>query len=107
MEKQIIGRGLLAGAVAGVLAFLFARIFVEPQIQLAIGYEEGVGAAHEALEAAAHTGHSHSHGDGGGFTRGVQMNIGMGLGVLLFSLAGEAALKAGGDHNTMNQFAAA
>ncbi|ABM16126.1 MULTISPECIES: CbtA family protein [Mycolicibacterium] len=87
MEKQIIGRGLLAGAVAGVLAFLFARIFVEPQIQLAIGYEEGVGAAHEALEAAAHTGHSHSHGDGGGFTRGVQMNIGMGLGVLLFSLA--------------------
>lgn len=88
MEKQIIGRGLLAGAIAGVLAFLFARIFVEPQIQLAIGYEEGVGAAHEALEAAAHGGHGHSHGgDGGGFTRGVQMNIGMGLGVLLFSLA--------------------
>ncbi|MGP4054513.1 CbtA family protein [Mycobacterium sp. 4D054] len=84
MEKQIIGRGLLAGAIAGMLAFLFARIFVEPQIERAIGYEEGVGAAHEALE---HGGHGHSHGDGGGFTRGVQMNIGMGLGVLLFSLA--------------------
>lgn len=88
MEKHIIGRGLLAGALAGVLAFVFARIFVEPQIELAIGYENGIGAAREALEAAAHSGHAHSHGDeGGGFTRAVQMNIGMGLGVLLFSLA--------------------
>ena len=87
MEKQIIGRGLLAGAVAGVLAFIFARIFVEPQIDLAIGYEDGIGAAHEAIEAAAGAaGHSHGE-DGGGFTRAVQMNIGMGLGVLLFSLA--------------------
>ncbi len=87
MEKQIIGRGLLAGAVAGVLAFVFARIFVEPQIDLAIGYEDGIGAAHEAMEAAAGTA-AHSHGgEGGGFTRAVQMNIGMGLGVLLFSLA--------------------
>jgi Probable cobalt transporter subunit (CbtA) len=87
MEKQIIWRGLLAGAAAGVLAFVFARIFVEPQIDLAIGYEDGIGAAHEAMEAAAGQA-AHSHGeDGGGFTRAVQMNIGMGLGVLLFSLA--------------------
>ncbi|OAN42440.1 CbtA family protein [Mycolicibacterium iranicum] len=87
MEKQIIGRGLLAGAIAGVLAFIFARIFVEPQIELAIGYEDGIAAAHEAMETAAGVaGHSHGE-DGGGFTRAVQMNIGMGLGVLLFSLA--------------------
>ncbi|WNG87069.1 CbtA family protein [Mycobacterium sp. ITM-2016-00317] len=86
MEKQIIWRGLLAGAAAGVLGFLFARIFVEPQIELAIGYEDGVGAAHEAIEHAAGAA-GHSHGDGGGFTRAVQMNVGMGLGVLLFSLA--------------------
>lgn len=86
MEKQIIGRGLLAGAAAGVLAFVFARIFVEPQIELAIGYEDGIGAAHEAMEEAAGVA-GHSHGGEGGFTRAVQMNIGMGLGVLLFSLA--------------------
>ncbi|MCV7154195.1 CbtA family protein [Mycolicibacterium pyrenivorans] len=85
MEKQIIWRGLLAGAVAGVLAFLFARIFVEPQIEKAIRYEEGVGAAHEVVEAAA--GHAHSHGAEGGITRAVQMNIGLGLGVLAFSVA--------------------
>ncbi|MCV7280799.1 CbtA family protein [Mycolicibacterium flavescens] len=87
MEKQIIWRGLLAGALAGVLAFVFARIFVEPQIDLAIGYEEGVGAAHEAMTAHADAAHGHGHDHGGGFDRAVQMNIGMGLGVLLFSLA--------------------
>jgi hypothetical protein len=87
MEKQIIGRGLLAGALAGVLAFVFARIFLEPVIELAIGYEDGIGAAHEALETAAGAA-GHSHGEeGGGFTRAIQMNIGMGLGVLLFSIA--------------------
>ncbi|KRE26736.1 cobalt transporter [Mycobacterium sp. Soil538] len=83
MEKQIIWRGLLAGAVAGVLAFVFARLFVEPQIDRAIAYEDGVGAAHEAM---SHGGHTHGEA-GGGFSRAVQTNIGMGLGVLLFSIA--------------------
>jgi hypothetical protein len=83
MEKQIIWRGLLAGATAGVLTFIFARIFIEPVIELAIGYEDGIGAAREALEGAA-SGHDHG---AEGFTRGVQANIGMGLGVLAFSLA--------------------
>lgn len=87
MEKQIIGRGLLAGALAGVFAFVFARIFVEPVVEQAIGYEEGIGAAHQSLESAAGVA-AHSHGEeGGGFSRAIQMNIGMGLGVLLFSLA--------------------
>jgi predicted cobalt transporter CbtA len=81
MEKQIIGRGLLAGAFAGVLAFIFARIFVEPVIDRAIGYEDGVGAAHEAMEHGAH-----EHG-AEVFTRGIQANIGMGFGVLAFSVA--------------------
>lgn len=85
MEKQIIGRGLVAGALAGVIAFVFARIFVEPVIERAIGYEEGVGAAHEAMENAAHAGHHHDGVEG--FTRGVQMNVGMGFGVLAFSIA--------------------
>ena len=35
-----------------VAAFVFARTFVEPLIERAIGYEDGVGAAHEAIEAA-------------------------------------------------------
>ena len=84
MEKQIIWRALLAGAAAGVLSFIFARIFVEPAIESAIGYEDGIGAAREALGGASA---GHDHGGFEGFTRGVQANIGMGLGVLAFSLA--------------------
>lgn len=73
MEKRIIARGLLAGAIGGVLAFLFARTFVEPVITRALSYEE----SHE---------HGHEHGIEL-FTRGVQANIGMGFGVLAFSVA--------------------
>src|SRR5829696_126769 len=76
MEKQLIARGLLAGAVAGVLAFVFARVFVEPVIDRAIAFEEAT--------ADAHGGHEHGVEL---FTRGVQGDIGMGLGVLAFSVA--------------------
>ena len=80
MEKHIIGRGVVAGALAGVIAFVFARIFVEPVIDRAIGFEDGVGAAHEAM----HGGHEHGAEV---FTRGVQANIGLGFGVIAFSVA--------------------
>lgn len=73
MEKRIIARGLLAGAIASVAAFVFARTFVEPVIAKAIAYEEAQGAGHEhGVEL---------------FTRGVQANIGMGFGVLAFGVA--------------------
>jgi hypothetical protein len=82
MEKQIIGRGLLAGALAGVLAFVFAKIFTEPIIGRSIDFEDGVSAAHEAMAG----GGAHEHG-AEVFTRGVQANIGVGIGVLAFSVA--------------------
>ena len=86
MEKQIIGRGLLAGVLAGVLSFVFAKIFLEPIIGRAIDFEDGTAAAHEAMEVAVGAGHS--HGEGGElFSRGVQSTIGMGFGVLAFSVA--------------------
>jgi hypothetical protein len=73
MEKRIIARGLLAGAVASVAAFVFARTFVEPVIARAIAFEEAQEAGHEhGVEL---------------FTRGVQANIGMGFGVLAFGVA--------------------
>ena len=79
MERQIIARGLLAGAVAGVLSFVFARIFVEPVIDRAIAFEDHG-------EAMAHDHGGHERGVEL-FTRGVQANIGMGFGVLAFSVA--------------------
>jgi hypothetical protein len=85
MERQIIGRGLLAGAVAGLLAFVFAKIFLEPVIGRAIDFEDGTAAAHQAMEMAA-GGHGHAEG-GELFSRGIQSTIGMGFGVVLFSIA--------------------
>lgn len=88
MEKSIIWRGILAGALAGVLGFIWSKIFIEPIVGRAIDYEAGTSAAHEAMEAAAAHGHGHGHEEGGElFTRAVQSNIGMGLGVLAFSVA--------------------
>ncbi|WP_328361736.1 CbtA family protein [Mycobacterium sp. NBC_00419] len=86
MEKKIIWRGILAGAAAGVFAFIWSKIFIEPIVGRAIDFEDGTSAAHEAMEMAD----GHGHGHGGGvelFTRTVQSNIGMGLGVFAFSVA--------------------
>ena len=74
MEKRIIARGLLAGALGGVVAFLFARTFIEPVIDQAIAYED----SHD------HGGHEHGVEL---FSRGVQANVGMGFGVLAFGVA--------------------
>jgi len=80
MEKRIIWRGVLAGAAAGVLAFVFARIFLEPVIGRAIDYEGGRG----EVESAMSGGHEHEMEV---FTRDIQANIGMGFGVLAFAVA--------------------
>jgi len=85
MEKQIIWRGILAGAIGGVLAFVFARIFAEPQIQRAIDYEEGRDHAQSALDQATGLAAAHEHADP--FSRAVQGNIGLGIGLILFGVA--------------------
>ncbi len=85
MEKQLIGRGVLAGALGGLLAFVFARIFAEPMIQLAIDYESGRSAAEEKLEVAAG---GHVHGEGAELvSRAMQSSLGIGAAVILFAAA--------------------
>lgn len=79
MEKRLIARGLVAGAVAAVLAFVFARLCAEPVIGRAIAFEDGrIDAEH------AHGVHEHGAEL---FTRGVQANAGLGFGVLIFGVA--------------------
>lgn len=85
MEKRIIGRGLLVGAIGGLLAFVFARILAEPIINRAIDYEGGREDAHTTLQEAA--GHSHGVEDAELFTRSVQSNIGIGFGMIIFGAA--------------------
>jgi hypothetical protein len=85
METRLILRGLLAGAVGGVLAFLFARIFAEPQIQQAVDYEEGREHAQAALDRAAGIAAEHAHADP--FSRAVQGNVGIGVAMIFFGMA--------------------
>ncbi|NMO02873.1 CbtA family protein [Gordonia sp. TBRC 11910] len=80
MEKRFIGFGLVSGLLAGVISFVFARVFIEPQVQTAISYEQGRSHAELALSG----GHEHEHEM---FTRSVQENIGAGVGSLAFAIA--------------------
>ncbi len=79
MEKRLIARGLLAGVVGAVLAFAFARLCAEPVIGRAIAFEDGRTSAEQANGV-------HEHG-AELFTRGVQANVGLGFGVLIFGVA--------------------
>ncbi|HVV09840.1 CbtA family protein [Amycolatopsis sp.] len=81
METKLILRGVLAGALAGLLAFVFARVFAESPIQAGIDYESGREAAEHALENEA----AHEHAEL--FSRAVQGNLGIGLGMVLFGVA--------------------
>lgn len=85
MERRLILRGLIAGAVGGLLAFVFARIFAEPVIQQAIDYESGRDAAQEALDRAAGLPVAPGYMDV--FSRTVQANVGIGVALVLFGVA--------------------
>ncbi|MFF0147454.1 putative cobalt transporter subunit CbtA [Amycolatopsis sulphurea] len=85
MERKLILRGLLAGALGGLFAFVFARIFAEPPIQAAIDYEAGRDEVQSALDKAA--GMPMDSEGPELFSRAVQGNLGIGLGMVLFGVA--------------------
>jgi predicted cobalt transporter CbtA len=85
VEKKIVLRGMLAGFVGGVLAFVFARIFAEPKIQAAIDYESARDRAQNALDRAAGLKVSTEGSDV--FSRTVQANVGIGVAVVAFGVA--------------------
>jgi predicted cobalt transporter CbtA len=85
-EQRFIARGIGAGAIGGLAAFVFARIFAEPQIQAAIDYEGARGEAEHLLDKAAGIAvAAHEHADP--FSRGIQEGIGIGFGLVLIGVA--------------------
>lgn len=76
MTGQLLVRGMLVGLLAGILAFGFAKVFGEPQIDKAIAFEEHV---------------AHLHGDAPGeeelVSREVQGTFGLFTGVVVYSVA--------------------
>ena len=90
---RLIVRGALSGAVAGLVAFVFARIFAEPIISSAIDYESGRDAAQDALDKAAGVAIPAEGPDI--FSRTVQMDVGIGAGLILFGAAMGALVAVG------------
>ncbi|MDX6726878.1 MAG: hypothetical protein QOK49_1683 [Baekduia sp.] len=85
MEQRCILRGFATGALGGLLAFVFGRVFVEPLIQRAIDYASGRDAAENALRRAA--GLAGTASDPELFSRSVQRNLGFGVSAVLFGIA--------------------
>jgi hypothetical protein len=85
MEIRVILRGAVSGFIAGALAFIFAKIFAEPQINKAIDYESGRDAAIAQLDKAAGL---PVESDGPEiFSRHVQSTVGIATGIIGFSIA--------------------
>ncbi|WP_354529247.1 CbtA family protein [Nakamurella sp. UYEF19] len=85
MAAKLILRGLLVGAIAGLLALAFTRIFAEPVINRAIDYESARDEAQHALDKAAGLPvDEHGHDI---FSRTIQANLGIGVGMILFGAA--------------------
>ncbi len=82
MTPRLLWRGMLAGVLAAVLVFLFARVFAEPQVDLAIAYE----AAHEQAEMASMPGMAHA-AEPELVSRAVQKGLGLLTAVTLYGAA--------------------
>jgi len=85
MELRVIGRGALAGVLTGIVAFVFARIWAEPQINKAIAYETGRDHWLARLDKAA--GRPVTPDGPEIFSRHVQSTAGLATGVIGFSTA--------------------
>jgi Probable cobalt transporter subunit (CbtA) len=85
MEIRVIWRGALSGFMAGVLGFIFARLFAEPVINKAIAYESGRDDILAALNKAA--GRTVAPDGPEIFSRTIQSTIGIATGIIAFSTA--------------------
>ena len=91
MMVNLLVRGMLVGALAGLLVLVFAEIFGEPQVDLAIAFEEQSAAAeheHAAAPSAAEPAAGHSHdAEEELVSRGVQSTVGLGTAVIVYGAA--------------------
>jgi hypothetical protein len=85
VERKFVLRGIASGALAGLLSFLFARVFAEPVIARAINYESARDAAQAALDRAA--GRPVSPAGPDLFSRTVQEDIGIAVALVVFGAA--------------------
>jgi predicted cobalt transporter CbtA len=77
MTGNLLMRGMIAGLIAGLLAFGFARVFGEPQIELAIAFEEQTAAQTDPNAPA----------EPEAVSRETQAGLGLFTGVMVYSIA--------------------
>ena len=91
MVGQLLLRGMLVGVVAGLLAFGFAEVFGEPQVDRAIAFE-----AQQAHAGHEHADHPHGdHADAGHHdnaeeepvSRATQAGLGLFTGMVIYGAA--------------------
>lgn len=75
MVRALLVRGMLVGLAAGLLAFAFAFVFGEPQVQKAIDFEDQLARLH------------HEHPDPEIVSRGVQRTVGLLTGTTVLGVA--------------------
>jgi hypothetical protein len=85
MQIRVILRGALSGFLAGIVSFVFAKIFAEPQINKAIDYESGRDSILDQLNKAA--GRPLAADGPEIFSRHVQSTIGIATGLIGFGTA--------------------
>jgi hypothetical protein len=96
MVRDLLIRGMIAGVVAGLLAFGVAKVFGEPQVDRAIAFEEQHAESpapamhqHEAVANPADPAAAHGHGDAeeGLVSREVQSSTGLLTAVIVYGAA--------------------
>lgn len=85
MERQFVLRCGGFGLLAGLLSFIFAKLWAEPIISRAIDYEEGRDEAQDALDKAA--GIATGGDETELFSRTIQSTVGIGTGMVLMGFA--------------------
>lgn len=91
MVGSLLLRGMLVGVVAGLLAFGFARIFGEPEVDRAISFEQTMHEAHPHTHGEGHA-HGDAHADAAAeepelVSRKTQAGLGLLTGVVVYGAA--------------------
>ena len=82
MVGKLLMRGMLAGIVAGLLTFAFARVAGEPLVDTAISFEEKMQTGHDHGDASG----AHDHEEEL-VSRGTQAGLGLLTGVVAYGMA--------------------
>ena len=84
MVRMLLVRGMLVGILAGLLVFGFGKVFGEPQVDRAIGFESALDEAKTKGQEAKGI---HLEEEPELVSRGVQAGLGLFTGVMVYSTA--------------------